>query len=150
MIHGMKNEKIIVVKEKRSGCGSMLLVIILAFMGIGAYIAMQKPEPASASVKSGPLLPGEKPLEQSLVDLQLMSAVRKNLDLKDPSSYRPGKTKVVRFRGGWMYVQPFKAANSFGVLTDGIFGIAHGTDGKWTFYSAEDLTSVQAEIQGAL
>ena len=139
-----KPEKIIVVKERRSGCLTQFLLIVGVVFAIGFYLVGRNNEDQSSQPAAASRDPNDPPSRLSL-DFMLQKAAKKYLN--DPSSYSPIETKIARHPDGYFFFHEFRAKNPLGAIVKSEFGLLYSTNStSWTFVDRDALPAVMNEI----
>ena len=142
-------DKIIVVREKRRGCGCGTLLLLAGLViAIVIYTTPDKPRKAEAPVRTQE---EKKPIdrlappERSIVDAAIYLAVQKHLH--NPGSYERIGTTAAYHKDGYFFIHEFRARNAFNALVRSEFGLLYTTnDLKWSYCPGEQLPAMASEI----
>ena len=154
--NAQNGQTIIVVKEKKSGCGGGCLLALLLSGAVCwvMFSCFQDQQQVAAEIREreASMTPAEraardmaKPLDE-VVALNFDRALRKNL--KDPDSYNPGSIRYHDHPQGYAYFHEYRAKNGFGGYVKEICGLLCATNsGKrvWTFYNQDAVTGLFKE-----
>jgi hypothetical protein len=148
-------DKVIVVEKRRGcGCGSLLLIVALAFVAFFVYVVKDSQAPSTPSAPVDPNSPRTYPEDlgvagTSLVEIQFKKALRGWL--RDPDSYKPnGGPRVADHPKGRAYFQDFTAKNGFGGPSRQVAGLVYATnraETAWTFYSPDEVSDLLKEVE---
>lgn len=139
-------EKIIVVKEKRRGCGCGTLILFAA-LAVVAWIYYAN-EDAARYIRENsnrPVVEDHGPPSKVALEIKIDQAVRKFLN--DPGSYSPIDTKAAYCKDGFIFIHQFRARNAFNAIVKDQFGLIYSTNEcKWAYCSGSDLPAYADEI----
>lgn len=141
-------DKIIVVKEKKRGCGCAALLIFLfvgamIFYFVNEYHELDKEVPRSQRVET-PRDPTEPPSKAEL-DMMISKIVRK--ELNDPDSYSAIGTRVARHPNGYLFIHEFRARNQFNALVKNELGLLYETNtSSWVYCDYSQLSEWLSQI----
>lgn len=156
----MKNkpEKIIVVRERRRGCGIFSLLILIAIIYGGYRLAIdwksdldRETERKIYELEHGSGVTIDELIARECApptDAEVMAAFRDALKprLHDPSSYKPADTRGPHpHPNGRAYVQSYRAKNRLGATVLERAGLLCATNlGRrvWTYYDSDQLSDL--------
>ena len=143
-------DKIIVVKEKRRGCGcSSAALLIFLFVGamvfyfVNEYNDLDKEVPRSQRVET-PRDPTEPP---SMAELNMMISKVVRKEFNDPGSYSAIDTRIARHPDGYLYIHEFRARNPFNALVKSEFGLLYKTNtSSWVYCDHTQLPEWLSQV----
>ncbi|MBR0196892.1 MAG: hypothetical protein IJQ34_02050 [Kiritimatiellae bacterium] len=143
-----KGEKIIVIRERGSGCLVKLFLLVAFVIAFGLYLVRKddiddsSPSPRSSSQKADD---PSAPPSQLILNFTIDKAVRQYFN--DPSSYSPIKTIYARHPDGYFFIHECRAKNAFGALIKSEFGLLYSTNNQsWTYCDHDALASILPKI----
>lgn len=154
------SQEIIIIKDKKRGCGGGCLLVLLIAGGLIALIYPNMKHASEAShlaaaerrAREADMTPEqkaareiEKPMIEN-VQLIFSNAMRENL--RDPDSYKPGSYRYHDHPKGYAYFHDYRARNGFGGYNQEVCGLLCATNtGKrvWTFYNQDAVADLLNE-----
>lgn len=134
-------EKIIVVKEKRRGCGcgTFIGLAVLAFF---AFVWYEGNRPSSAP--SAPEDPNVRSFDlPEFVELRFEKILKSQLN--DPSSYEALSTRYAPTKKGRVYYHEFTAKNGFGGRMRSCCALLFSTnkaEAAWTYVAPDQMNEL--------